>query len=84
MALWVDMDQQLHFRKPPAKIRLDPLDHVMRLLDRHAPGKVDMELDEILRPAGSGAQIVEVGEFGMARRGRDEGLPLLVGPFAVE
>ena len=60
MALRVDVDQQLGAGEARAQVVFHPIDDLMRAGDRHGAGQIDMELDEIVRAAGAGAQVVQV------------------------
>ena len=60
------------------------MDDSARFLDRHFGRQIDVELDEIARAAGAGAQIMEIAELRVARGEGDEALALVVGPFTVE
>lgn len=83
MPFRIDVDQQFGVGKLHQQIGLHPFNDVMCLCHTHLPRQIDMELHKIVVAADPCAQIVEPSQLWMARRRRDEGLPLLLRPFAV-
>ena len=63
----VDVDQQLGLWKFEAQLLFDPVDDIVSLLNGVVAGEVHMKLNKIDSATGAGAQIVQPGEFGMAR-----------------
>ena len=66
------MDQQLGLWKFEAQLLFDPVDDIVSLLNGVVAGEVHMKLNKIDSAAGPRAQIVQAGEFRMARCDLDE------------
>ena len=79
----VEVDQQLGSRKALLERFLDRVDAVVRMAYGPVARHPDVELDEVVRPAGARAQVVEAVELGMFGGGGEEGGALRFGPFAV-